>query len=221
MYPKIKNRFGLLEETGKKHLHGIMEPDDKRYCQPFQRVEQGLGKILRWVYMERCAQIPSNETFNLWFNGHDTITAVFQDLAKKTSVNKTDSFIAFAGGSAGGLGVFINYDYVSSILQSTLIGVPIGGYVPNIEWYTGKDSTVPPVDVRDAAFIHHRKLYNAFLPENCLTNLGDSNGYKCLIPRHSYKYSKRPLFIIESLTDSIVLTGFEGVPRTLYFGQNL
>ena len=27
--------------------------------------------------------------------------------------------------------------------------MPIGGYVPNIEWYTGKDSSTPPVDVRD------------------------------------------------------------------------
>ena len=160
---------------------------------------------------------PSNETFNLWFNGHDTITAVFEDLAKSTTVNKTGSFITFAGGSAGGLGVFINYDYVASILESTLVGVPIGGYVPNIEWYTGKDSSTPPVDVRDPAFIHHRKLYDAYLPENCLQKVGDSNGYKCLIPRHSYKYSNRPLFIIESLTDSVVLTGFEGISRDFLF----
>lgn len=160
---------------------------------------------------------PSNETFNLWFNGHDTITAVFQDLAKSTSVNKTGSFVAFAGGSAGGLGVFINSDYVASILQSTLVGVPIGGYVPNIEWYTGKGSSTPPVDVRDPAFMHHRKLYSAYLPENCFQKLGDSNGYKCLIPRHSYKYSNRPLFIIESLTDSVVLTGFEGVSEDFLF----
>ena len=163
-----------------------------------------------WSGARRSA---SNETFHLWFNGHDTVTALFQDLAKKTTVNQTGSVVAFAGGSAGGLGVFINYDYVASTLRSTVVGIPIGGYVPNIEWYTGIESSVPPVDVRDAAFIHHRKLYNAYLPENCLAKEGDSDGYKCLIPRHSYKYSERPLFIIESLTDSVVLTGFEGVPQ--------
>ena len=42
------------------------------------------------------------------------IEAVFEDLAKSTTVNKTGSFITFAGGSAGGLGVFINYDYVGN-----------------------------------------------------------------------------------------------------------
>ena len=60
-------------------------------------------------------------------------------------------------------------------------------------------------------------LYDAYLPENCLQKVGDSNGYKCLIPRHSYKYSNRPLFIIESLTDSVVLTGFEGISRDFLF----
>ena len=105
MYPKIeKTDLGSSSKTGKKLLDGIMEPDDKRYCQHTHRewnkvwVKYCDGSI--WNGATHKSHT-SNETFNTHTHTHNTVTAVFQDLAKKTSVNKTDAFTVFAGGSAG------------------------------------------------------------------------------------------------------------------------
>ena len=160
----------------------------------------------------------SNDTFGLWFAGHHTVAATLEKLSAMTTLNSS-SFIAFAGGSAGGLGVFINVHYVQERLpHATVVGVPVGGYVPSIVWYTGVKNTGPPVvDVRDQAFVHHRQLYEAYLPKPCSVKLGMKQGYQCMIPRLSYPFTEQPMFVIEALTDSIVTTGFEAVPEDFLF----
>ena len=62
-------------------------------------------------------------------------------LVASTSLGAAGTFVAFAGGSAGGLGVFSNVDYVASLLpHAKVVGVPIGAYVPEIAWYQGVNS---------------------------------------------------------------------------------
>ena len=93
---------------------------------------------------------------------------------------------------------------------ATTVGVPIGGYVPAIEWFSAGPHHAPENDVRDHAFAHHTKLYASFLPSHCATALKEES-YLCLIPRLAWPYRQQPLFVIEALTDACVLCSFEGV----------
>ena len=156
----------------------------------------------------------SNETYGLWFAGHHTVNAMLDELSRTTELNHTSgAFVAFAGGSAGALGVFANVDHVASRLpHATVVGVPIGGYVPNIEWYLGPHHRTPSEDVRDSNFPTLVRLWASFLPRRCAAALGAAREHLCLVPRLAYKYYDRPLFIIEALTDAVVTSEFEGIP---------
>ena len=156
----------------------------------------------------------SNETYGLWFAGHHTVNAMLDELSRTTQLNSSSgAFVAFSGGSAGALGVFANVDHVASRLpHATVVGVPIGGYVPNIVWYLGPHHRTPSEDVRDANFPTLVRLWASFLPRRCAAALGAAHEHLCLVPRIAYKYYDRPLFIMEALTDAVVTSDFEGIP---------
>ena len=154
-------------------------------------------------------------TDGLHFAGHLTIDAVFRSLSATTSLNSSSAFVAFAGGSAGAVGVFNNCDYVASIVKGTVTCVPIGGYVPEIVWYPGAHSHTPAEDLRDDAFESHVQLFGARLPPACVASLGPTSSYKCILPRISYPFIDRPVFIIEAITDSCVLCEFEGMGKSV------
>ena len=164
----------------------------------------------------------SADTFFLWFSGHNTIAAVVDSLVSKSGSNGLNStaggpsFFALSGGSAGALGAFANVDFVASRLTSnvSVVGIPVGGYVPNIRWFQGHVHNTPSEDVRDDAFAHHTKLFQSYLPQACVEKLGPSQSYKCIVPRLTYPFYTRPLFIIEALTDACILCGFEGIGKS-------
>ena len=115
----------------------------------------------------RASATADPATFGLWFSGHRTVDALLDHLAATLGLNastapaappQNKTFLAFAGGSAGGLGVFANVDHVARRLpHATVVGVPIGGYVPAIAWFAGDAHHAPDNDVRDAAFAHHAR----------------------------------------------------------------
>ena len=83
--------------------------------------------------------------------------------------------------------------------------------MPEVEWFTGPFATAPPDDVRTAAFPRLTKLYASYLPRGCVAALGVDEAYKCELPHYSYPHLTVPVFIIEAITDSVVLGGFEGM----------
>ena len=167
----------------------------------------------------------SDETFGLWFSGHHTIAATIDHLSRHTGLNASapaaraggghaaqqKTHVVFSGGSAGGVGVFSNFEYVQAVLpHATVLGAPIGGFVPEIHWFTGAHHTTPPDDLRTPAFRRLVELYQSYLPEACVRAMG-ADAYKCELPHFSYPHLTVPVFIIEAITDSVVLGGFEGV----------
>lgn len=150
----------------------------------------------------------TNDTFGLYFSGHHTIAAVLQHLSLHDMLNASEGVrVVFAGGSAGGVGVFSNIEYVAEVLpHAKLLGAPIGGFVPEIEWFRGPFSTVPPDDLRTPAFVRLVSLYQSFLPRGCVAALGPES-WRCELPAFSYSHITVPLFMIEAITDSVVLGG--------------
>ena len=74
--------------------------------------------------------------------------------------------------------------------------------MPEIVWYTGPGHHAPPEDVRDAAFVHHTRLYDSYLPLSCTSQLPPEQAYQCIIPRLAYRFYTVPLFVIEALTEA-------------------
>ena len=59
--------------------------------------------------------------------------------------------------------------YVKQALPlATVLGAPIGGYVPEVEFYEGPHSLVPTDDLRTPAFRRLVSLYNSHLDKNCV-----------------------------------------------------
>ena len=160
----------------------------------------------------------SNETFGLYFSGHNNIEATVDYLSVHAGLNVSNNFVIFSGGSAGGVGAFLNYEYVQERLPSVkLVGAPVGGFPPALNWYTGKNSNVPEEDVRDSNFPYLTKLFDAYLPTNCRENIkgGEQNNWKCFVPRLAYPYYELPLFIMEAITDVVIMGGFEGMDHKI------
>jgi beta-glucanase (GH16 family) len=153
----------------------------------------------------------SNATWGLWFSGHHILDAVLNRInGNSNCLNRSDTFVAFSGGSAGGLGAFYSTDWVAAQYPlATVVGVPIGGFVPDIEWFGGNTHHTPSEDVRDVAFPSHVALFDSFLSPACVGHL--DHDWQCMLPRLAYPWNERPLFIMEALTDACILCGFEGV----------
>merc|ERR1711957_123893 len=80
----------------------------------------------------------SDETFGLYFSGHHTVRAVVDYLSVGSGMNETGNLVVFGGGSAGGVGVFANYEWVTRTMpQARVLGAPIGGFPPEIQFFTG------------------------------------------------------------------------------------
>jgi hypothetical protein len=96
------------------------------------------------VYLQYCdgsmhsgaRTAPGAETFGLWFSGHHIIAAALDHLSQNAGLNATGSTatasrkvqVVFSGGSAGGVGVFSNVEYVAqSLPHAIVLGAPVGG----------------------------------------------------------------------------------------------
>lgn len=157
----------------------------------------------------------SAETFGLWFSGHNTIVAMLDYFSPGTggslNLNDDQTFIVFSGDSAGGFGVWTNLDYMASRLPfATVVGAPIGGFPPRVNWYTGWHSYIPEEDGRNSAWGRHVKLYDSYLNIAC-KNHYRYNSSLCTVPYIMYPFIQQPVFIIEALTDSVVTCEFEGL----------
>lgn len=154
----------------------------------------------------------SNSTFGLYFAGYENVKATVKYLAINYGLNTTGNTLVWSGGSAGGVGVFSTVDLVASSLPDLrVVGAPVGGFPPDLHWSTIKGATPPEEDARTPAFAVNNALYDAVLPPLCAKALA-SESYKCGVPHLAYPYLSTPSFIMESITDIVIMCGFEGMP---------
>ena len=153
------------------------------------------------------------ETFGLYFSGFHIAMASIDYLAAHYGLNRTaGTSLVWSGGSAGGVGVFATVDHVAARLPGVrVLGAPVAGFPPDLNWYHGGGAVVPEEDVRTPAFAGHSKLFNMALAPKCASAMG-SDAWRCAVPHIVYPYLRTPMFVIQSLTDVVIMGGFEGVP---------
>ena len=155
----------------------------------------------------------TNDTFNLFFSGFHNLRATISHLSVEHGLNATGNTLVWSGGSAGGVGVFTSLDWVADALPGVrVVGAPVGGMPPEIHWSTVNGSVPPSADVRTPAFASNNALFDSFLPTRCVAAVSAAQAYTCGVPHLSYAHLATPTFVLESLTDVVIMCGFEGMP---------
>ena len=136
---------------------------------------------------------PTNDTWGLYFAGHLIVESIVKDL-KATAVVLT-------GGSAGGIGTWINVDWLQSELTNTKVyGAPIAGFYAFSTQYTGYGSSRPPWPFTATDWPSYTKLWSSFVPAACAEAQGQDASW-CMLSNFSALIVKAPMFVTEAQTD--------------------
>jgi hypothetical protein len=174
---------------------------------PFRDWNQVFGKYCDGSMWTGARESPSN---GLWWSGHHSVAALADFIKSSGQANE----IILSGGSAGGIGVFNNVDFFKEHFEDSvmILGAPVGGFPPQLVWYTGPNATIPEEDGRDSNAVSLVDLYGAYLPKKCTDALAPSNQAPlCVYPYHVYDYVQTPVFIIEAFSDSVIMCDFSGL----------
>jgi O-palmitoleoyl-L-serine hydrolase len=172
------------------------------------------------VYVPYCSQdlhsgrvtAPSAATFGLYFSGHLVFRAVLDALAATAGLGGATDVI-LTGNSAGGIGVWINADYLAQRVPGARVSaVPIAGFYFYAYPYTGVNHTSSSLaDFRPPAWPVTYALWDAFADESCVAGRpGDP--WACMLANYSFPWVSTPSFVVEAQTDQVVLTDHDWVP---------
>ena len=161
---------------------------------------------------------PSAATWNFWFDGHANFAAVLDELEAKHGLGAA-KHVLLTGGSAGGVGTFVNADYLAERLpQATVKGAPNAGWFFPAALPSDLPDIYPPSDwAHFAAGTHGNPnsennsrpafiptLYNSrgLIPAACIADQKPEEWWACSSIDKLYKYIKTPLFVLENQYDT-------------------
>lgn len=156
----------------------------------------------------------SNSTFGYYFSGHHIFASVVKNLISIERLGKA-SDVVLTGGSAGGIGVWINIDYLQNqIPAANVVGAPIAGYYDFAYPYMGPHHTSSGLaDFREPAWPSHVSLWNSRLPAACAAHYIQRNeSARCMLSRYSAPFATARFFVIEAQTDKVQLEAHDWLP---------
>lgn len=162
--------------------------------------------------------VPSDKTWGLYFAGHHIFTATLDSLDTASNSLKDATDIILQGVSAGGIGVWMNLDYLAHRYpKARVTGVTIAGHYFYATYYNGSDHTNPGgmADFRESAWPTTYDLYEAFVDQSCKVayeHKGESPG-ACMLSNNSFPYIQSESFVVQAQTDQVVLTGHDCWPE--------
>eukprot|EP01034_Spumella_vulgaris_P025065 gene25065-31475_t len=161
----------------------------------------------------------TDETWGLYFSGHHIFTATLDAMDKFTNSLLDATEIILQGVSAGGIGVWMNVDYLAKRYPNAKVtAMTVAGHYFYATYYDGPNHTNPGgmADFRQAAFDANYKLYDAFVDESCKEAYeakGQSAG-ACMASNNSLPFIDVDSFVVQSQTDQTVLTGHDCWPES-------
>jgi len=160
----------------------------------------------------RTSTVSSEYPF--FFSGHLIVAAVVAELAASPSVALGEArAVLLAGASAGGIGAFVNADFVAAQLPrvADFRAAPQGGWffppVVNFSAWVANPNAGPPFAGQDSPAMD---LWAAYLPPACVAAKGRAY---CASIDFSFPFIKTPLHVVENLADSNQLFVQLGVPH--------
>lgn len=138
------------------------------------------------------------------FMGSQIIREVIKDLVPKGL--KQAKVVMLAGTSAGGTGVLLNIDKVSSLLEQQGAEAQVRGLVDSGWFLESKQQKVP--DCPDSASCTPAdaikkglRLWNGVVPEKCKQQYKRGEDWHCFFGHKLYSYISAPLFVVQWLFD--------------------
>ena len=58
----------------------------------------------------------------------------------------------------------------------------------------------------------HDAFWGSFKSSKCVDDMGANASSLCVVPYHLYDHLETPVFIVEAITDAVIMCGFEGLP---------
>jgi hypothetical protein len=154
---------------------------------------------------------PSADTWGYWFDGHLNLQRVIADLKAKHGLGNA-THVLVSGESAGGIGLFVNVDYIASLLPSVTVfkaaptagwffpedpaAIPKGGGLPLN--FSAKEITHSPATPSGSAL----SLYQSYTNPACLAAYPASEADYCGSVHNQYPYITTPLLVIENNYDT-------------------
>ena len=163
-------------------------------------------------------EVPSDDTWGLYFSGHNVFTATLDALDQPPYNLKDATEIILQGVSAGGIGVWMNLDYLAQRYPNARVtGVTIAGHYFYATYYDGPDHTNPGgmADFRESAWPTTYALYDAYVDQSCKEDF-ESRGLSpsaCMLSNNSFPHIESDVFVVQSQTDQVVLTGHDCWPE--------
>ncbi len=164
-------------------------------------------------------QQTSPNEWNLYFSGHHVLDSILNDLDHVLS-NSTE--IIVTGASAGGLGLWMNVDWIAKRYPNARVtGAGVASLYFYATFYQGRDAVPPAMaDFRQEGVKNMYKLYDAFVDEDCVAAKSlTSSEYSCMFLNNSLPYIDTDIFVIQSQTDQVVLEGHDGFPGEDYLNK--
>lgn len=166
------------------------------------------------VFIPYCSQDlwsgRGSSDHGLHFSGHAILEAVLAELKSAPDGIASADTVVLAGGSAGGVGVWLNVDWVQAKLPGArVLGAPIGGFYGDPLLYRGVDQAFSKLArAHGPAWPDHVGRWGSFLPEGCVEALGEESA-SCILAAHSGPFVKAPMFVTQAQTDSIQIEEYE------------
>eukprot|EP00164_Ancoracysta_twista_P007215 GFYU01010211.1.p1 GENE.GFYU01010211.1~~GFYU01010211.1.p1 ORF type:complete len:441 (+),score=117.53 GFYU01010211.1:173-1495(+) len=145
--------------------------------------------------------------YDVYFAGHLKLKALLDRLKADFGLDHATD-VLLTGNSAGGIGAFLNADFVADELHyANVKAAPQDGWfldAPTDKWY------LPRFGIR---MIGARVLYDGYLPPACTRNhwFEPSN---CYLGQYSFETIKTPLFVANSIFDTNQLFEQDGSTKT-------
>jgi hypothetical protein len=159
----------------------------------------------------------SGNVANWYFDGHGVVAGVIQILQQSYGLNNATD-VLFAGGSAGGAGVFMNANFVSGLLplKTRFVALSDSGYTlssyPDYDIATGGDAPLPTNN--QTVMLDGQSLWASVGDFDCAyassqTKTGASN-LACDSPDVLAKNAtyRLPIFIRSSYMDAVILQNY-------------
>jgi hypothetical protein len=151
----------------------------------------------------------------LYFAGHLIFSSILDELDKAHHLSEAKEII-ISGVSAGGIGVWMNVDYLAKRYpHARVTAATIAGFYFDATFYEGTNHTENGcADFRTDAWPINYDLYNAYVDQSCkeaFVSQGLHPG-ACMLSNNSFPYIESPSFAIQAQTDQTVLTCHDQFP---------
>jgi len=157
-------------------------------------------------------------TWGLYFSGHLTVVAAIHELRQNFGLEDAPSTrIVLTGDSAGGIGTWINADYIQeSLLPFTRLSIAsFAGFYFTAVPYDGPDATTSILANFTAdGLAYNAGLWSSFVDLSCAAGhrAAGADPSLCLLSNNSFPYIGVPAFAFESLSDEVQLTAHDSMP---------